>query len=417
MFDKIKKDIAEASDTIMQIEDKAKREGRILTAKEAGAIAALEIAINEERKKLPANSPLTMGNIAGRSYGNGFSSFGELLQATAAAARPGGQTDARLYNAAGAGLSETVPSEGGFLVQQDFQRELIGSVYETGKLAKLCKRIPISSNANGIKINCIDETNRATGSRFGAIQSYWLQELGEKLGSKPKFRQLELNLHKLIGLCYSSDELLQDATALSMVIKDAFVSEFGFMLDDAIINGTGAGQPLGLLQAGCLVTVAAESGQKAGTIIAENVIKMWSRLLNGSESSAVWLINKNIEPSLMQMSMSIGTGGVPLYMPANSMAGQPYNTLFGRPVIAIEQAATLGTVGDIILADLSNGYVLADKGGIQADMSIHVQFVYDQSTFRFVYRVDGMPILASAISPYKGGATATQSHFIALATR
>lgn len=387
-----------------------------LNAAETEVLNELYATADKLRGELP-NEPVTIQNNARSFNGGGFKSFGELLQAAAKAAAPGGQADQRLYNAAASGLNEQVPSEGGFLVQQDFQRELINSVYETGKLAKLCKRIPISSNANGIKINCIDETSRATGSRFGAVQGYWLQEAGEKLGSKPKFRQINLELKKLIGLCYSSDELLQDAAALAVVIRDAFVSEIGFKIDDAILNGSGAGQPLGILNAGCLVSVPKESGQKAATIVAENVIKMYSRLLPGSESSAVWLINKNVLPQLYTMSLAVGTGGVPLYMPANSMAGQPYNTLFGRPVITVEQCATLGTVGDIVLADLAGGYILADKGGIQADMSIHVQFIYDQSTFRFVYRVDGQPILSSPITPYAGGSSATQSTFIALATR
>ena len=73
-------------------------------------------------------------------------------------------------------------------------------------------------------------------------------------------------------------------------------------------------------------------------------------------------------------------------------------------------------MGDIILADM-NGYILAQKGGIQADMSIHVRFEYDESVFRFVLRIDGQPVRASVLTPYKGGATATQSHFVALAER
>ncbi len=104
-------------------------------------------------------------------------------------------------------------------------------------------------------------------------------------------------------------------------------------------------------------------------------------------------------------------------MPAGGLSGQPYGTLFGRPVLAIEQAATLGTQGDIVFADLTNGYILAEKGGIQQDMSVHVQFVYDESVFRFVLRVDGQPVRAAALTPYKGGASYTQSHFVALDTR
>ena len=86
---------------------------------------------------------------------------------------------------------------------------------------------------------------------------------------KPKFRQITLKLKKLIGLCYLTDELGNDSAAMESVITTAFTREFGFVLDDVIINGTGAGQPIGILNSGCLVTQAKESGQKAATVVAE----------------------------------------------------------------------------------------------------------------------------------------------------
>lgn len=342
-----------------------------------------------------------------------FSSFGEQLAAVRNAGLPGGHVDPRLFNAAASGLNETTPSDGGFLVQQDFSSALLQDVMETGLLASRCRQQPISGNSNGIKINGVDETSRAS-SRFGGIVGYWGDEAGEKTASKPKFRKIDLQLKKLIGLCYATDELLDDATALGAFIDQGFRSEFGFLLDDAIINGSGAGQPLGILNAGCLVSVAKETGQKAKTVMAENVINMYSRMFAGCRQNAVWLINQDIEPQLFTMSLAVGTGGVPIYMPAGGLSGLPYGTLFGRPVLAIEQAATLGTQGDIIFADLS-GYILAQKNGVKTDTSIHVRFIYDETAFRFVLRVDGQPVRATAQTPAKGNNTL--SHFVALDTR
>jgi len=343
-----------------------------------------------------------------------FPNLGQQLAAVMVAGRPGGSVDPRLFNAA-TGLNETVQSDGGFLLQQDFTNELLQEVFQTGILAPKCRRIQISANSNSMKINGVDETSRVS-TRSGGIVGYWKDEAAQKTASKPKFRQIELNLKKLIGLCYATDELLADAGALESFIKSAFVSEFGFLLDDAIINGTGAGQPLGILNSGCLVSVDKETGQKAKTILAENIIEMDRRLFASSGANAVWLINQNIKRQLYTMSLAVGTGGIPVYMPAGGLSGAPYGQLLAKPVIPIEQCATLGTVGDIILADLG-GYILAEKGGIQADMSIHVQFIYDESVFRFVMRVDGQPVRASALTPYKGTASDTQSHFVALATR
>jgi len=386
-------------------------------------VAGFRALMDEELRQQPSEGRRTLQNFGGdgRSHSGArvYDSFGEQLVSVMRAGIPGGQTDPRLYEirATASGASETVPADGGFLVQQDFTSELLQNVFQTGILAQRCRRIQISSASNGLKINAVDESSRATGSRYGGVTGYWSEENALLTGTKPKFRQLNLDLKKLIGLCYATDELLQDATALEMIIRQAFTAEFGFQIDDAIINGTGAGQPLGILNAGCLVTQAKESGQKTATLVTENVFGMYRRLLPGSETSAAWLINRNIVPQLYTMSVAVGTGGVPVYMPAGGISGQPYSTLLGLPVIKIEQAATLGTVGDIILADLENGYIIAEKGGIQADMSIHIRFLYDESVFRFVLRLDGQPVLSSAITPYKGGATDTQSYFVVLATR
>jgi len=347
--------------------------------------------------------------------GERFSSFGEQMAAIVRAGSPGGSVDPRLYNIA-SGLGETIPSDGGFLVQQDFTNDLLQDIFTTGVLASRCRRIPISGNSNGIKINGVDETSRAT-TRYGGVLGYWVDEAAQKTASKPSFRQIELSLKKLIGLCYATDELLQDAAALEAFVRQAFAGEFGFLLDDAIINGTGAGQPLGIMNAGCLVSVGKEAGQAAATLVTENIVKMYARRFASQTQNYAWFYNQNIEPQLFTMNMAVGVGGVPVYMPPGGLSDAPYARIMGLPAIAVEQAQTLGTKGDIILANFRDGYIFAEKGGIQADMSIHVRFVYDESCFRFVLRVDGQPVRASALTPYKGGAGASQSHFITLDTR
>lgn len=338
-----------------------------------------------------------------------FSSFGEQLMAAYRAAMPGGKVDERLSTRAASGLNETTPSDGGFLVQQDFVTELLKRTYETGILASKVKKIPISTNANGMKINAIDEDSRANGSRWGGVQTYWEGEADELTASKPKFRQMELSLKKLTGLCYATDELLQDAAALEAVIRQAFAEEFGFKIDDAILSGSGEGEPLGILNSGAIVTVAKEASQ-TDTITVENLIKMWNRLWSRSRANAVWYINQELEPYLYTLKI----GDKPVYIPAGGLSEKPYGTLFGRPVVPIEQCSAAGEVGDIILADIGQ-YLLIDKGGIKSASSIHVRFLYDENVFRFIYRVDGKPIWTKPLTPYKGSATV--SPFVTLAKR
>lgn len=338
-----------------------------------------------------------------------FRSLGEQMMAVYRASTPAGRIDARLTTRSASGLNETNPSDGGFLVQKDFVNDLLKRTYETGILASRVKKIPLTTNANGIKINAIDETSRANGSRWGGIQTYWESEAEQLTGSKPKFRTMDLSLKKLTGLCYVTDELLQDAAALENVIREGFAEEFGFKIDDAILSGTGAGQPLGILNSGSLVKVEKESNQTE-KITVENLVKMWSRLWSRSRANSVWYINPEIEPLLYTLKV----GDRPVYIPAGGLSDTPYATLFGRPVMPLEQCSAVGDVGDIILADFGQ-YLLIDKGGINATSSIHVRFLYDENVFRFIYRVDGQPIWNKALQPYKGSATV--SPFVALAKR
>ena len=339
----------------------------------------------------------------------GFGSLGDQLMAVYRSASPGGKLDNRLSTRSASGLNESNPSDGGFLVQKDFVKTLLKRTYETGILASKVKKIPLSSNSNGLKINSIDEDSRANGSRWGGVQTYWQNEADQIANSKPKFKQIDLSLNKLTGLCYATDELLADTSALESIIKEAFAEEFGFKIDDSILNGTGSGQPLGILKSSALVTVSKESGQTE-KIKVENLIKMWNRLWSRSRANSVWYINQELEPYLYTLKI----GDKPVYIPAGGLSEKPYGTLFGRPVIPLEQCSAAGDLGDIILADVGQ-YLMIDKGGIKQASSIHVRFLYDENVFRFIYRVDGQPIWTKALTPYKGSSTV--SPYISLQKR
>ena len=405
----------------MEILNKAEKEDRFLTNDEQKEIDGLESEIRSwdesitRAEKMMAMEPDEVEEkpevkvAPTKTDEKRFMSFGEQLMAAYRAAMPGGKIDERLTTRAASGLNEANPSDGGFLVQTDFVAELLKRTYETGILASRVKKIPISTNANSLKINAVDEDSRANGSRFGGVQTYWEGEADQLTGSKPKFRQIELSLKKLTGLCYATDELLQDATALEAVIREAFAEEFGFKIDDAIIRGTGSGEPLGILNSQSLVTVAKETSQ-TDIVKVENLIKMWNRLWPRSRANAVWYINQEVEPYLYTLKI----GDTPVYIPAGGLSEKPYGTLFGRPVVVLEQCSAAGEVGDIILFDPTQ-YLIVDKGGIKAASSIHVRFLYDENVFRFIYRIDGQPIWNKALTPYKGSSTV--SPFVTLAKR
>lgn len=348
-----------------------------------------------------------------------FRNFGEQLRAAMDQAKDPYTRHEKLDKCqvmmrAATGLSEQVASDGGFLVQTDFAAELLKRTYETGMLVSKVRKIGISQNANGLKMNMLDESSRANGSRYGGVQTYWENEADQITASKTKFKPVEWRLNKMVAAYYATEELLQDVPALGSVVSGFFAEEFAFKLDDAILRGDGAGKPLGILSSNALVTQTKEGSQTAATIVLNNITKMRSRLWARSRGSSVWLINQDCEPQLNILSLTVGNNSYPVLMPATGISGAPYDTMFGRPVLPIEHCETLGTKGDILLLDLSQ-YLLVDKGGINSAASIHVRFLFDEQCFRFTYRVGGQPMWDKTLTPFKG--TATQSPFISLETR
>ena len=316
-----------------------------------------------------------------------------------------GETDKRLLPLKASGANETIPSEGGFLVQPDIASGITENMWSVGRVLQQIN--PINVQGNGLTIRAIDETSRAAGSRMGGVQGYWLNEGGQATSSQPKFRNIELKLKKLAALIYATDELLADASALESWIVNNVPNELRFLVEDAFIDGNGIGKPVGILQAGSLVSATRTD---ANQVDADDVSRMWAARYTGVDDY-VWFINQSVLPQLYRMSVA-DSGYQGVYMPPGGMSATPYGSLLGRPVIETEYNPYLGTVGDILLASPSQ-YVAISKGGVQAASSIHVKFDYDETAFRFIYRVDAQPLWASAVTAFDG--TASISPFVALA--
>ena len=347
----------------------------------------------------------------------GFKSIGEQLGAIREhAASNGAYMDERLDAVvkAATGLNEGIDSEGGFLVREDFAAQLESEAQTTGVIAGKASSTEISANSNRLVWNAVDDSNRTAGNRRGGITTYWTDEAGTKTASTPKYERRAMDLEKLIGLYYSTDELLQDATALASEVGSWFAEEFGFAIDDAMLRGTGAGQPAGVIGNAATVSVAKETSQTATTIVGENVEKMWMAMRPASMARAEWYINQDCWQQLFAMQKTTGTGGLPVFMPPAGLSATPYGTLLGKPINVLEQCATLGSVGDIIFADFSE-YKMIRKGGVQSASSIHVKFVNDETAFRFVMRINGQPKARTTTTPAQGS-NAT-SAFVTLAVR
>lgn len=312
------------------------------------------------------------------------------------------------------GQNESIPDDGSYLVGTEQVNTIEKKMHDSGVFFNRTPLRTISNGANSVDFYGVSEDSRATGSRFGGVRTYRVGEAQAATASQMKFYKYTVKPNKYMTLVYATDEVLADTALLEQEIMDAAPKDMVFTLDDDMLNSDIAGYPKGILKSDCLVTVAKENGQPAATIQVENIVKMWSRFWARSRANAVWFVNQDTEPQLHLMNATVGTGGQLVYMPAGGISASPYGSIYGRPVIPTEFNATLGTVGDIVLADWSQ-YKLAAAGSMQVATSIHVEFLTGQTAFRFTSRYNGQPTWKNPLTPYKG--TNTLSPFVALATR
>mgnify|MGYP001594537971 CR=1 FL=1 len=311
---------------------------------------------------------------------------------------------------AATGMYEGGLAEGGAFVQTEFSNTLMERTYQQGMMLSRVPEQPIGPNANAYSVLLIKETSRAAGSRYGGLRVYRVGEGGTITSSRPEFDRKEIRPYKLAALCYLTDELVQDAAALEGHVRRLFPLEAAFVMENELINGTGAGQSMGLLNAAATVSISKETGQAAATIVYQNLLKMWARHWNGANS--VWCANKDTFPQLMSLFLAAGTAGIP------AQGIQFVNgdfVIFGRPVLFCEQCPTLGTVGDICLVDWGQ-YLAVTKGQLRTDASLHVAFTTDEMALRFIWRYTAEPLWRSALTPASGSGN-TLSPYVTLATR
>lgn len=349
----------------------------------------------------------------------GFKSIGEFAQLVAAAdPRRGGKIDERLlvaYNDSGTGkftaaaptpLHQETSSSDGYMVPPDFRAGILQPAFENDDLLAMVNPQTTSSNA----VTFVRDETTPWGA--AGIIAYWVAEGTQITGSKLGTKGGEIKLHKVAAMVFVTDELLQDAALITSRINEKAPIAIAWTVSEAIMRGTGAGQPLGWENSGAKVSVAKESSQAAATINANNIFKMHSRLLAGPGSRVGWLANRDTVPQLGIMSI----GNEPSWTGQNKgMTEAPSGLLLGDPIRFSEHCQTLGTTGDIQLINFAGYLAFIHSGGTRFDSSIHLYFDYDITAFRWTLRVGGQPLLSAPVSPFKG--SATKSHFVYLDTR
>jgi len=136
--------------------------------------------------------------------------------------------------------------------------------------------------------------------------------------------------------------------------------------------------------------------------------------------NAIWIANPDLLPPLEALAV----GNYPVFLPSvqgsatqlsPSLAAASYGMLKGRPLMLSEHAAAFSSKGDLNLLSLRGYRTITKAGGINTETSMHRYFDADVTAFRFIFRLNGMPILSAPITPPKS--SNTRSHFVTLAAR
>jgi len=305
----------------------------------------------------------------------------------------------------------TVPADGGFLIPETLRANLLAVALESAVVRPRATVVPMDSLK--VPFPTIDSTTD-NGSVYGGVTAYWTEESALLTASQATFGRVTLDAKKLTLYGEAPNELFLDSViSFGAFIDQILPQALAWFEDVGFTSGTGVGEPLGYLKAPAAVSVNAEPGQPTNTIVWENVVTMYSRMLPSSLGRAVWVANIDTFRELATMALSVGTGGAPVWI-NNGAAGAPV-TILGRPVIFTEKVSTLGTAGDLNFVDLGY-YLLGDRQAMQASTSPHFKFQNDQTAFRLIERVDGRPWIQSAITPASGSAN-TLTPFVKIATR
>jgi len=292
-------------------------------------------------------------------------------------------------------LIESVGASGGFLVPTEQRNELLQWTPELTAIRERATIIPMRRRA--VQIPALDQTGTTAGQPhwWGGVLAKWTEEAQVKDESEPTFRQINLVAHKLVCYTECSDELLTDsAISLEGFLGAAFNGVISWYQNHAFVNGTGAGQPQGIISAGATITVARAA---AGAIALADVVSM---VENFQGINPVWLASRQALSNLMLLN---GPALNPSYVFMPSARDAMPHTLFGYPLIFSEMCPALGTAGDLILADWSK-YLIGDREQVTVDSSKHYRFKNDLTAWRAVSRVDGQPWLSAPLT-YSDGAT------------
>lgn len=299
-------------------------------------------------------------------------------------------------------MSMGAPTAGGYMVPEQFMPGLKMIGAEPGIIRPRANVIPAGTPPDA-KIN-IPVLNQGTNGEFGGVAVTWISEGGTKAETTALISELELEPYEVAASMNITDKLLRNAPQTAGIFEGLLRGALTRAEEMKFINGNGVGCPLGIMQVAAHITATRTS---ATSISFSDVRNMMSKMLASSWGSAVWIANVSTLPQLLALADAMGNS---IYIQGDITKAIP-SSLFGLPVVFTGLTPTLGSKGDLILADCGY-YLIKDGSGPFVAASPHVYFTTNVTVIKIFANVDGDSWVAAPLTLADG--TTKVSPFIVL---
>ena len=279
-------------------------------------------------------------------------------------------------------LSEGTDADGGYLVPEEFERDIVTALEEENVVRSLAKVITT-------------QHERKIPVATGHSTAQWTAENAAYTESNPTFGQKQIDAFKLTDLCRVSVELLQDsAFDIEDYLMKEFARAFGIAEEQAFCVGTGTNQPTGIFTAnGGTVGVTAAANN---AVTADELISLVYALKSPYRRNAKFLMNDATISAIRKLK---DQNGAYLWQPS-VQAGQP-DRLLGYEIFTSPYVPTMATGAlTVAFGDFKN-YWIGDRAGRTVQRLNELYATNGQIGYVATERVDGKVILPEGIQLLK----------------
>lgn len=270
---------------------------------------------------------------------------------------------------AGGEWTERRLSEGGALVPENLRQEIL---FYLGASIIRPRAMVIPADTLRTGLPSLDNPDQSGGQQgLGGIEFSLVPDGGAIPASAGKFGRVFLEAQKIAALIEDiPNELLEDASeAMGDLLGRVIALGYGWFIDDLAINGTGAGEPQGLMYSPAAYEVTRTTGSE---VLHKDVVAMLKALHPASKKTATWLASEDTFDYLLELYETVGSAPTGQQIPPpgtlryNSQTGQW--ELMGLGIEVSDHQPQIGTPGDLILADLGL-MVIAERQALEVELS------------------------------------------------